>query len=76
MSDDLMAVQVEVDPILGASSFRAAEKLAIETPCLGKIVDREGQMKWRQRHALLVRAGRNAVQTFVAVPLSASQSTA
>jgi hypothetical protein len=31
MGDNLMTVEVEVDPMVGASPFAAAEQLAIET---------------------------------------------
>ena len=64
MRDDLMAVQVEVDPMIGAPPFSAAEKAAIESARRRQIVYRECEMKGWKRHCSLVRARLNAVQTF------------
>jgi hypothetical protein len=47
-----MTVQVEVDPMIGATSFGTAEKLTVEAPRGRKIVDRKGQVKWRNAHAV------------------------
>ena len=51
MSDDLVTMQVEIDPLVCATAFRAAEKLAVEPPCGSKIIDGEGEMERRQAHA-------------------------
>ena len=64
MRDDLMAVQVEVDPVIGAPPFSTAEQAAIESARRRQIVDREGEMKGWKRHRSFVRARLNAVQTF------------
>ena len=50
MRNDLVAVKIEVDPLLGASSFRAAQDLAIKAARRIEIVDWESEMEWRQRH--------------------------
>ena len=45
MSDDLVAAQVEVDPLLRAASLGTAEQLAVEAPRFGEIVHRKGEME-------------------------------
>jgi hypothetical protein len=45
MGDDLVAVQVEVDPAVAAAALRAAEQPAVEGAGGGQIVDGEGEMK-------------------------------
>jgi len=50
MRDDLMTVQIEIDPMLGAPSFRAAEEIAVEAAGGGEIVDRKGQVKRLKSH--------------------------
>jgi hypothetical protein len=50
MSDDLMASQVEVDPMLCASPFGATEKLAVKAAGGSKVVDREGEVKGLKAH--------------------------
>jgi hypothetical protein len=51
MRHDLMTMKVEIDPMVGASPFAAAEQLAVEATCRGKVVDREGEMEGRHCHA-------------------------
>ena len=51
MGDDLVAVEIEVDPVLGAAPFGAAQQLAVEAARGGQIVDRKGEMEGRQGHA-------------------------
>lgn len=51
MSDDLVTVQVEIDPFVCAAPFRTAKKLAVEPPRSSKIIDGEGEMERRQAHA-------------------------
>jgi hypothetical protein len=46
MRDDLMAVQIEVDPLGAAATFWAAKQVAIESARLGEVADRKCQMKW------------------------------
>ena len=51
MRHELVAVQIEIDPVTGASPLRAAEQVAVESPRRGKVVDRDCEMEWRQAHA-------------------------
>ena len=48
MRDDLMAVEIEIDPMVGAAPFGAAEQLAVEAARGGEVVDRKGEMEGRQ----------------------------
>jgi len=50
VSHELMAVQVEIDPVIGAASFRAAKQLPIEAARRGKVVDRKGEVEGWQGH--------------------------
>jgi hypothetical protein len=52
MGNDLVAVEVKIDPILRAPSLRATEQAAVEAPRGIEIVNREGEVEWRQGHAL------------------------
>lgn len=45
MRHDLMAEQVKIDPVLGASPFRTAEHATIESPRRGKVIDRESDVE-------------------------------
>jgi hypothetical protein len=49
--DDLVPVHVEVDPIVRASAFGTAKKVAVEAAGGGKIVDGKGKMEGRKGHA-------------------------
>jgi hypothetical protein len=49
MRDDLVALKVEVDPILGAAPLRAAQQPTIKGAGLNEVVDRKGHMEWRER---------------------------
>lgn len=51
MRDDLVAMQIEIYPLVCATSFRAAEKLAVEPPRGSKVINCEGEMERRQAHA-------------------------
>lgn len=51
MSDDLVATQVEIDPLVCAAPFRTAQKLPVEPPRGSKIIDGEREMERRQAHA-------------------------
>ena len=48
--DDLMPVQVEIDPMLGASPFGAAQQSSIEATCSGQIVDRKSKVEGSKAH--------------------------
>jgi hypothetical protein len=50
MRDDLVAAQVEIDPVVGASSLGAAEQFDVEPPRSGNVVDRKGVMERRKAH--------------------------
>jgi hypothetical protein len=50
VGDDLVAVEVEVDPLVGAAPFGAADRAAPERARGGKIVDREGEVERAQGH--------------------------
>jgi len=50
MRDDLMAEEIEVDPLRGAASFRAAEDGSVEGAGCIEVVDGEGDVKWGQAH--------------------------
>jgi hypothetical protein len=49
VSDDLMAEQVEVDPLVARATFGAAEQFAIEPARGGEVVDREGEVEGGER---------------------------
>jgi len=46
--DDLVAEQIEVDPLVAAPPLRAAEDLPVELPSCPEIVDRKGYVEWRE----------------------------
>jgi hypothetical protein len=50
-----VAVEVEVHPVLGAASFGALEKFAIEGASRGKVVHGKGEVEWRKAHDCPVR---------------------
>ena len=45
MGDDLVAEEVEVDPVVGAAALRAAQNGAVKVACGGEVVDGEGDVK-------------------------------
>ena len=65
MRNDLMPVQIEIDPLVGAASLGAAEQLAIELPRGSEIVDRKSQVKRRNAHHPPLRGIGPIVETFV-----------
>ena len=46
VGDDLVSVEIEIDPFCAAAPFATAKQIAIEFPRCGKVVHRKGQMKW------------------------------
>jgi len=50
MRDDLMPVQVEIDPMLGASPFGAAQEPSVKATCCGQIVDRKSKVEGSKAH--------------------------
>lgn len=57
MRDDLVPEEVEVDPVVGAAAFRAAEEIAVEVPSGSKVIDGEGDMKGGETHTTMIRRG-------------------
>ena len=51
MRDDLVAVEVEIDPVAVRSALRTSQQRAIEIARHIEIVDREGEMKGGDAHA-------------------------
>ena len=49
MGDDLMAEEVEVDPVVGAAALRAAQDGAVKVACGGEIVNGEGDVEGAQQ---------------------------
>ena len=45
VSNDLVAVEIEVDPTLRATAFLAAENAAIKLTCCFEIVDGESEVE-------------------------------
>ncbi len=45
VGDDLMTVEVEIDPMVGASTFGAAKQIAVEATSGGEVVDGKGEME-------------------------------
>src|SRR6185437_6101280 len=50
MRDDLVTIEIEVDPLFRASPLRTAEQPAVEAPRSREIIDRKGKMEGRQTH--------------------------
>jgi len=46
VGDDLMAEEIEVDPLGGAAALRTAKSLAVEGAGGGEVVDGEGDVEW------------------------------
>jgi hypothetical protein len=52
--DDLVAVEVEVDPVVGAPAFRAAEDGCVEVACGVEVVDRARDVKGLHGHGSMI----------------------
>ena len=53
MRDELVAVEVEIDPVVGASPLWTAHHAAIEGTRRSKVIDRKGEVKeWLHRSKL------------------------
>jgi hypothetical protein len=50
MGDDLVAKEVEVDPLRRASPLRTAQQASIERPCSHQVIDRESNVKGSEWH--------------------------
>jgi hypothetical protein len=45
-----MTVEVEIDPMVGASAFRTTEQPSVESARGAEVVDRKGQVEGREVH--------------------------
>jgi hypothetical protein len=45
MRDDLVAEEIEIEPIVRRAPFATSKKLSIEGACFGEIVNRECEME-------------------------------
>ena len=61
MRDNLMAMEIEVDPMVSAAALRAVEQAPVEVARGSQVVDRKGNMKWRHRHGASLLAGSRSV---------------
>ena len=52
--DDLVAVEIEVDPVVGAAAFRAAEDGCVEVARGVEVVDRKGDVKGLDGHTKMI----------------------
>ena len=48
MTDELMTVEIEIDPIGRAAAFAAAEDILVEAACLLDVAHLYGDVEWRQ----------------------------
>jgi len=53
MSHDLMAEQIEIDPVRVAATFRTSQKFTVKRTCRRQIVYGKGQMKWGKSHRIV-----------------------
>ena len=54
MRDDLVAVEIEIDPFGARSSLAATHRFAIEGAGRGEVVNREGEVEGPERHVYSV----------------------
>ncbi len=54
MRDDLVAVEVEVDPLVARPPLGTAENVAVEAASGGEIMDRKGEVERAERHVVLL----------------------
>lgn len=54
MRDDLVAEEIEVDPLRGAAALATTQRRAIEAASGVKVIDGEGYMKWSEGHGVLL----------------------
>ena len=66
MRDDLVAAKVEIDPMLSASSFGAAQKSAVEAAGRLEVIDGKGQMERLKDHSASMLPRPLPVHTFLA----------
>lgn len=53
VDDQLVAEEVEVDPVLGGAAFAQAEDFAVEAPGGRQVVDRDGEVEGHQAHGVV-----------------------
>ena len=53
MSDDLVVMQVEIDPGRAGPALAATQQFAIETPRSSEIINRESQVETRTGHEVM-----------------------
>jgi hypothetical protein len=46
MADELMAVEIEVDPLRAAAAFAAAKNIAVESARFSDVAHLNGNMEW------------------------------
>jgi hypothetical protein len=77
MRDDLMTVEIEIDPLVRAAAFATTEQAAVERTRRSEIVDGKCKVEGRQAHgsALSLRAERRnpALHLWIASSLRSSQ---
>jgi hypothetical protein len=66
VTNKLMAVEVEVDPVGSAAPLGATEHLPVEAARFRKIPHLEGHMKGRKSHAFLAQMPRSALRASIA----------
>ena len=54
MRDDLVAVEIEVDPVVGAAAFGAAEDGCVEVASGVEVVDWKGDVKGLDGHGSMI----------------------
>jgi hypothetical protein len=60
-----MAIEIEVDPLVGAPPLPATQQLSVESPRGAQIVDRERKVERRQAHGLPLLGTAKIVEAFV-----------
>jgi hypothetical protein len=58
VTDELMSVEVEIDPVRGAAPLSATEHLAIESARFGDVPYLDGHMKRPESHAFSVEGAK------------------
>jgi hypothetical protein len=50
MDDQLMAVEIEVDPLVAGTTFGKTEHLTVEVTCGGQVIHRDCEVERRKTH--------------------------
>ncbi len=67
MRDDLVAEEIEIDPLLGAASLGTSENRTVKVPGGSEIIDRESEVK-RAKHPLMIHPAAGAEAPPTPVP--------